>query len=195
MAHAARLHYIALHCIPLHCIPLLCIPLLCCSAQILKAAAAARRKKNWSYLLNYDAAELHRADSVVSSSGPGSAAAVGERDYRAAQLSAGDACTPVGGPRNWSGAQRGAGGGGGMSPYHTNVASYKAQLVALKVLRVKHHFPISRSLKENLQLMKDLNHENINKFVGACIPSIHFISNTVESKLREQCTYKATNEV
>lgn len=165
----------ALHCSAFHC-----------SAQILKAAAAAaRRKKNWSYLLNYDAAELHRADSVVSSSGPGSAAAVGERDYRVAQLSAGDACTPVGGPRNWSGAQRGA-GGGGMSPYHTNVASYKAQLVALKVLRVKHHFPISRSLKENLQLMKDLNHENINKFVGACIPSIHFISNTVESKLRKQ---------
>ncbi len=50
----------------------------------------------------------------------------------------------------------------------TKVASYRGGLVAVKRLK-KRHIEINRGVKKELQLMKEMTHDNVNRFIGACI--------------------------
>lgn len=54
------------------------------------------------------------------------------------------------------------------SAIFTEVAFYRGRLVAVKRVR-RHHIDINREIKKELKIMRDLQHDNINGFVGACI--------------------------
>ncbi len=63
-----------------------------------------------------------------------------------------------------------------LKKYRTSVALYKGQLVAVKSFqRKRSYFTITRLLKLNFQILKELNHENLNKFLGACIYENQFL--------------------
>lgn len=51
-------------------------------------------------------------------------------------------------------------------PVH--VGSYKGTIVCIKRI-YKKNVDINRTLKKQLQLRKELHHDNINRFIGACI--------------------------
>ncbi|XP_074647911.1 guanylate cyclase 32E-like isoform X2 [Tubulanus polymorphus] len=57
-------------------------------------------------------------------------------------------------------------------PAYTKIGSYKGTIVAIKYLRKK-HVEINRVIKKELQLMKEMNHDNVNRFLGACIDHPH----------------------
>ena len=50
----------------------------------------------------------------------------------------------------------------------TKVASYKGTLVSVKMLK-KRHVEITRAVKMELYMMKEMTADNINRFMGACI--------------------------
>ncbi|XP_072943513.1 guanylate cyclase 32E isoform X2 [Epargyreus clarus] len=54
------------------------------------------------------------------------------------------------------------------SAIFTEVAFYRGRLLAVKRVR-RHHIDISREIKKELKIMRDLQHDNVNGFVGACI--------------------------
>ncbi|XP_063359616.1 speract receptor [Cydia amplana] len=54
------------------------------------------------------------------------------------------------------------------SAIFTEVALYRGRLLAVKRIR-RHHIDITREIKKELKTMRDLQHDNVNGFVGACI--------------------------
>lgn len=48
------------------------------------------------------------------------------------------------------------------------VASYRGQLVAVRVLK-RRHVEVTRAMRKELQVLKELVHDNVNRFIGACI--------------------------
>lgn len=56
--------------------------------------------------------------------------------------------------------------------------SLKGNLVAIKRIQKK-NIDVNRALKKQLQLRKELNHDNINRFIGACVdaPHIYIVTN------------------
>ena len=66
-------------------------------------------------------------------------------------------------------------------PHRVKVASYKGSVVAVKVLTMR-HIEMTRDVKKELYMMKELSHDNLNRFIGACIESplvcivMHFCS-------------------
>ncbi|XP_053624913.1 receptor-type guanylate cyclase Gyc76C isoform X2 [Plodia interpunctella] len=54
------------------------------------------------------------------------------------------------------------------SAIFTEVAFYRGRLLAVKRVR-RLHIDISREIKKELKIMRDLQHDNVNGFVGACI--------------------------
>ncbi|KAJ0180454.1 hypothetical protein K1T71_003858 [Dendrolimus kikuchii] len=54
------------------------------------------------------------------------------------------------------------------SAIFTEVALYRGRLLSVKRVR-RHHIDINREIKKELKIMRDLQHDNVNGFVGACI--------------------------
>ncbi|XP_045785258.1 guanylate cyclase 32E isoform X2 [Maniola jurtina] len=54
------------------------------------------------------------------------------------------------------------------SAIFTEVAFYRGRLLAVKRVR-RNHIDITREIKKELKIMRDLQHDNVNGFVGACI--------------------------
>ncbi|CAH0720734.1 unnamed protein product, partial [Brenthis ino] len=54
------------------------------------------------------------------------------------------------------------------SAIFTEVAFYRGRLLAVKRVR-RNQIDISREIKKELKIMRDLQHDNVNGFVGACI--------------------------
>ncbi|XP_047528316.1 guanylate cyclase 32E isoform X2 [Vanessa atalanta] len=54
------------------------------------------------------------------------------------------------------------------SAIFTEVAFYRGRLLAVKRVR-RNHIDINREIKKELKIMRDLQHDNVNGFVGACI--------------------------
>ena len=52
------------------------------------------------------------------------------------------------------------------------VGSYKGTIVSLKHVMRK-NVEIDRDLKKQLQLRKELNHDNVARFIGACVETPH----------------------
>ncbi|XP_052770331.1 receptor-type guanylate cyclase Gyc76C-like [Mya arenaria] len=57
---------------------------------------------------------------------------------------------------------------------YARTGGYRGQIVALKMYEKKHLY-ISRKTKKEMKLMRDLRHNNINAFLGACIDPPVFI--------------------
>ncbi|XP_071034810.1 guanylate cyclase 32E-like [Parasteatoda tepidariorum] len=51
---------------------------------------------------------------------------------------------------------------------YTTVGIYKGRMLAVKKLKKK-SIDITRKMKKELKMMRDLHHENLNSFIGACI--------------------------
>ncbi|KRY70458.1 Atrial natriuretic peptide receptor 1 [Trichinella pseudospiralis] len=57
----------------------------------------------------------------------------------------------------------------------TKIANYRGQIVAVKMLNIqRNRIELSRKLLIELKKMKDLSHEHVTRFVGACIDSPHY---------------------
>ncbi|GFQ97183.1 receptor-type guanylate cyclase Gyc76C, partial [Trichonephila clavata] len=57
----------------------------------------------------------------------------------------------------------------------TQIASYKGTLVATKTLKFKsRNIDIPRETKKEMKMMRELHHDNINPFIGACVQP-HYI--------------------
>ncbi|GFU17871.1 receptor-type guanylate cyclase Gyc76C, partial [Nephila pilipes] len=57
----------------------------------------------------------------------------------------------------------------------THIASYKGTLVATKTLTFKsRNIDIPRETKKEMKMMRELHHDNINPFIGACLQP-HYI--------------------
>lgn len=57
---------------------------------------------------------------------------------------------------------------------YTKVGTFRGSLVAIKQVRKK-NLEITRSAKKELQLRKEMSHDNINRFIGACIDPPHIM--------------------
>ncbi|XP_054711371.1 guanylate cyclase 32E-like [Uloborus diversus] len=55
-----------------------------------------------------------------------------------------------------------------LSSIYTTVGVYKARMVAVKQLRKK-NIDVNMSMKKNFKVMRDMRHDNLNPFIGACI--------------------------
>ena len=53
-------------------------------------------------------------------------------------------------------------------PSFLTIASYKGSLVVVKGFR-KRHVEINRAVKKELYYIKEMSHDNINRFIGACL--------------------------
>ncbi|WAQ95329.1 GCY3E-like protein [Mya arenaria] len=56
----------------------------------------------------------------------------------------------------------------------TCVATYKGMIVAVRKIRKK-HIEITRNIKKELKVIRDLRHENLNPFIGACVDTPHIL--------------------
>ncbi|XP_070555016.1 speract receptor-like [Ptychodera flava] len=54
----------------------------------------------------------------------------------------------------------------------TKVASYKGNICAIKAVN-KHHIDLNRTARTELKEMRDMHHDNVNKFIGACVDRHH----------------------
>ncbi|XP_050390613.1 receptor-type guanylate cyclase Gyc76C [Patella vulgata] len=61
-----------------------------------------------------------------------------------------------------------------VTQIYARTGSYKGQVVALKMYEAK-TFDVSRKMKKEMKLMRDLRHDNVNAFIGACIDPPYFI--------------------
>lgn len=52
------------------------------------------------------------------------------------------------------------------------IGSYKGVIVSVKLV-VRKSVEIDRDMKKQLQLRKELNHDNITRFIGACVETPH----------------------
>lgn len=52
------------------------------------------------------------------------------------------------------------------------IGSFKGTIVSIKQI-FKKNVDINRTLKKQLQLRKELNHDNVNRFIGACVDPPH----------------------
>ena len=59
-----------------------------------------------------------------------------------------------------------------------SIGSYKGTIVAVKHV-IKKNVEIDRNLKKALQVRKELNHDNITRFIGACVetPHVYILTN------------------
>ena len=59
-----------------------------------------------------------------------------------------------------------------------SIGSYKGTIVAVKHV-IKKNVEIDRNLKKALQIRKELNHDNITRFIGACVetPHVYILTN------------------
>ncbi|XP_053204418.1 guanylate cyclase 32E-like isoform X2 [Panonychus citri] len=71
---------------------------------------------------------------------------------------------------------------------YTQVAFYKGRLVALKRINKK-NVVINRELKIEMKLMKDIRHDNLNQFIGACVDAPNI------SILTDYCTRGSLKDV
>lgn len=57
------------------------------------------------------------------------------------------------------------------------VGVYRGSHVAVRMV-VRKHVEVNRALKKALMMRKEMNHENINRFIGACIdlPRVYIVS-------------------
>ena len=61
-----------------------------------------------------------------------------------------------------------------MEPY-CELADYNGNIVKIKVLKLKHKRDISREVMKEMKLMREMRHNNVNSFIGAC-PDLHCIT-------------------
>lgn len=61
-----------------------------------------------------------------------------------------------------------------MTQVYARTGSYKGQIVALKMYEKK-HFVLTHKMKKEMKIMRDIRHNNVNAFVGACVDPPHFI--------------------
>ncbi|ESO83957.1 hypothetical protein LOTGIDRAFT_108278 [Lottia gigantea] len=61
-----------------------------------------------------------------------------------------------------------------MTQIYAQTGSYKGQIVALKMYEFN-SFDVSRKMKKEMKLMRDLRHDNVNAFIGACVDPEYFI--------------------
>ncbi|GFO25490.1 guanylate cyclase [Plakobranchus ocellatus] len=54
----------------------------------------------------------------------------------------------------------------------THVAIYKGTVVAIRMVD-KTHIELTRSVKKELKTLRELRHDNINAFIGACVEPPH----------------------
>ncbi|XP_033751446.1 receptor-type guanylate cyclase Gyc76C-like [Pecten maximus] len=57
---------------------------------------------------------------------------------------------------------------------YTRTATYKGQMVALKIYEKK-DFVLSRKMQKEMKTMRDIRHNNVNPFIGACVNPPTFI--------------------
>ncbi|XP_045542882.1 guanylate cyclase 32E [Papilio machaon] len=74
------------------------------------------------------------------------------------------------------------------SAIFTEVAFYRGRLLAVKRVR-RQHIDINREIKKELKIMRDLQHDNLNGFVGACIEPPNICS------LSEYCTRGSLKDI
>ncbi|KAI1290380.1 Guanylate cyclase 32E [Halotydeus destructor] len=55
------------------------------------------------------------------------------------------------------------------TPRHTLTAMYRGSEIAVKELRFTKRVDVMRETKKEMKLMKEIHHDNINPFIGACI--------------------------
>ncbi|XP_071105845.1 receptor-type guanylate cyclase Gyc76C-like [Haliotis cracherodii] len=61
-----------------------------------------------------------------------------------------------------------------LNQLFAQTGSYKGQVVALKIYELK-NFDVNRKMKKDMKLMRDLRHDKVNAFIGACIDPPCFI--------------------
>ncbi|XP_041363434.1 receptor-type guanylate cyclase Gyc76C-like [Gigantopelta aegis] len=71
---------------------------------------------------------------------------------------------------------------------YAQTGTYKHQLVALKIYELK-NFDINRQMKKDMKLMRDIRHDKVNTFIGACIHTPYFILVT------EYCTKGSLQDI
>ncbi|CAH2074151.1 unnamed protein product, partial [Iphiclides podalirius] len=74
------------------------------------------------------------------------------------------------------------------SAIFTEVAFYRGRLLAVKRVR-RQHIDINREIKKELKIMRDLQHDNLNGFVGACIEPPNICA------LSEYCTRGSLKDI
>lgn len=61
---------------------------------------------------------------------------------------------------------------GSLNGKRSLVGSYKGTIVSIKHV-VRKNVEIDRDMKKQLQLRKELNHDNVARFIGACVETPH----------------------
>lgn len=60
------------------------------------------------------------------------------------------------------------------SAVHTQIGLYKGRICAVKTCCRSKAVDINRKIKKELKAMRDLRHDNLNSFIGACVESQRF---------------------
>ncbi|XP_077991656.1 speract receptor-like [Glandiceps talaboti] len=70
----------------------------------------------------------------------------------------------------------------------TKICTYKSKICAMKAVN-KHHIVLTRAVRKELKEMRDLHHDNVNKFIGACVTRPHI------SILMEYCAKGSLQDI